>query len=243
MFFFDVQPTFSISEVGSEIRIGSFAERLRALIGETSRNRFARKCGISESSLRKYLAGGTPGLDKVLQIASACGVSLLWLAAGEGPMRPENGSNVALRSRDLVRDGYTLVPLLDVQAAAGAGAVVEQETVSAEVAFTAKWLRDRHINPSGARMLTAKGDSMEPTFRSGDTLIVDTSIDVVVDSSIYVVIFGGLLLVKRVQLRLDGGVVLMSDNKTAGYADEVIPAAQVPELRIAGRVMWYGREI
>lgn len=65
-----------------------FAERLRLVLGGESVNSFARKCGVGESLLRKYLAGGMPGLDKAAAIADVAGVSLDWLATGRGVMRP-----------------------------------------------------------------------------------------------------------------------------------------------------------
>lgn len=67
----------------------SFADRLGQLIGEAkNRNSFAAKCGVSDSLLRKYLAGGTPGIDKAAQIADAAGVSLEWLVSGRGEKHP-----------------------------------------------------------------------------------------------------------------------------------------------------------
>lgn len=62
-----------------------FAERLKIAKGRTSANAFAQKCGISESVFRKYLASASvPGADKLVDIARVAGVSLVWLATGEG---------------------------------------------------------------------------------------------------------------------------------------------------------------
>lgn len=62
-----------------------FPERLLQAKGGMSTLAFAKKCGISESSFRKYLAGhSVPGADKLLEIAQTAGVSLTWLATGEG---------------------------------------------------------------------------------------------------------------------------------------------------------------
>lgn len=62
------------------------ASRLRKIQGSHSAAEFARKCGVGESLWRKYLAGSTPGVDRAAQIAAAAGVSLRWLATGDGPM-------------------------------------------------------------------------------------------------------------------------------------------------------------
>jgi len=62
-----------------------FATRLKQIIGEDSVSRFAKKCGVTESMLRKYLLGDSvPGTDKLVRITQVAGVSLRWLATGEG---------------------------------------------------------------------------------------------------------------------------------------------------------------
>lgn len=49
---------------------------------------FAKKSGISDSLIRKYLSGSLPGMDKLIALAEAGGVRVGWLATGELPMRP-----------------------------------------------------------------------------------------------------------------------------------------------------------
>ena len=82
---------------------------------------------------------------------------------------------------------------------------------------------------------------MEPTIRDGDILVVDTSITTVRDNSIYIIVYSGNVLVKRVHLRRDGSLTLISDNDR--YPPEDVPLDEVPDLHIAGRLMWYGRSI
>lgn len=234
-----------------------FTDMLTKLVDEhDSANAFAKKVGIGGSLLRKYLAGGNPGLDKALQIAQRAGVSLEWLATGEGPRDSssfprhsagglgQKGESMlqVLDAESLAGRSMVMLPRLDVEAAAGAGAVVTSEQVAEMVAFTAAWLRERHITPRSARILTARGDSMEPTIRDGDLLIVDTAIEMAVDNGIYCIAYNGVLMVKRLFVQRNGGLVIASDNKLAGR-DEEIPPHEVPDVHIAGRVMWYGRTI
>lgn len=61
-----------------------FAERLQSLIGEGSISAFARKVGLSEALIRKYLKGAEPGLARANQIAMGANCSLEWLATGCG---------------------------------------------------------------------------------------------------------------------------------------------------------------
>lgn len=69
------------SQCGTE---SQFADRLRELIGEGSVSAFARKVGLSEAILRKYLMGSEPSLSKANQIARNANCSLEWLATGCG---------------------------------------------------------------------------------------------------------------------------------------------------------------
>jgi transcriptional regulator with XRE-family HTH domain len=62
-----------------------FKERLQSLIlkNESIRS-FASRCGLSDSTLRHYIAETSePTLGKIEMIARACNVSVGWLAAGE----------------------------------------------------------------------------------------------------------------------------------------------------------------
>lgn len=214
---------------------------------------FSKKVGISDTMIRKYLTGSMPGLDKLVQIAEAGGVTLDWLARGVGPKntvaQPDfvvsgPGGEVVLVAEaksSLITQEFALIPRLDVQASAGDGRIAVGEDPLEYLAFQRGWLRGRGINPDRARILSARGDSMEETIRDGDVLLVDTSIDRIRDNAIYVVIYGDMVLVKRVHGRLNGSLQLISDNPR--YPPEEVTAAEVDQLNIAGRVMWFGRTI
>ena len=92
------------------------------------------------------------------------------------------------------------------------------------------------VEAQNLALLTASGDSMDPTIRDGDLLLVDISARRIEGSRIYVLAIGGALMVKRIQLRLDGSVVVKSDNTI--YESEVVPADQTSTLNILGQVIW-----
>lgn len=65
--------------------VSDFVIRLKSLIGDESIASFARKCGVSESTIRSYLVRGkTPGMEHLANIAAACGVTVDWLVTGKG---------------------------------------------------------------------------------------------------------------------------------------------------------------
>jgi len=81
------------------------ADRLRQLMKEESVSAFARKTGLSESLVRKYLAGSDPGLSRAQQIAVKNQVSLGWLATGQGNIQDdENLFRQVLKDNLLLSD-------------------------------------------------------------------------------------------------------------------------------------------
>ena len=71
-----------------------FPARLATAKGALSANAFAKKCGLSESVFRKYLAGESiPGADKLVDIAREAAVSVDWLATGRTPTAMAKAAN------------------------------------------------------------------------------------------------------------------------------------------------------
>lgn len=67
-----------------EWNLDAFAARLKDAIGDTSPYSMEKKTGIAQSLVRKYLAAqSVPGVDKVVAMAKAVGVSVQWLATGK----------------------------------------------------------------------------------------------------------------------------------------------------------------
>lgn len=123
----------------------------------------------------------------------------------------------------------------------GAGSSLETgEGIEGFFAFRKDWLNKLNIPAGKAELFDVVGDSMEPTFRGGDTLLVDRSDTEIQSGKIYVVTFREEFLVKRVQ-KTGAGVSLLSDNKL----HDAIPIKpeDMDKLRIHGRVRWFGREL
>ncbi|MCT7662263.1 S24 family peptidase [Shinella kummerowiae] len=236
-----------------------FGARLRELLGSDSVNAFAKRCEVPEASMRAYLEGKVPTADRAFRIAQRADADFEWLVAGvmagvarnaitRAPNRNDvdivatgDGMTFAVEMKGQVSPEFALVPRLDIEASAGDGRLAETEDPLEYLAFQRGWLKARGINPERARILTARGDSMEETIRDGDVLLIDTSIDRIRDNAIYIVVYGDMVLVKRVHGRINGSLQLISDNPR--YPAEEVTAAEVDQLNIAGRVMWFGRTI
>ncbi|MFE4111302.1 helix-turn-helix domain-containing protein [Kosakonia sp. YIM B13611] len=95
-----------------------FGERLKAVIGKQSVASFARDCGVSEASMRKYLKSGTePGIDSVATIAAYTGRSLTWLITGEGDPFTENARQAGehLSEEDIEKWWSLIFGALDIE--------------------------------------------------------------------------------------------------------------------------------
>lgn len=141
--------------------------------------------------------------------------------------------------------GYVAIPLYNgVRAAAGDGALVEHETPDDALVFKEQWVRmELGARPQDLYLIRVAGDSMEPTLRSGDVILVDRRAVRPDREGVYILRMNDMLLVKRLQA-LPGGVVrVISDN--AAFAPFDIKAADVggSELAIIGRVVWTGRRM
>lgn len=130
------------------------------------------------------------------------------------------------------------VPVLANSASMGAGeAVEENDVVRGELTLTPQFVADR-IHPSAPealRFIHAYGDSMEPTFSSGDILLVDTGVREVKIDGVYVLNAHHRLFVKRVRQRIDGQYEVSSDNPNHKTVD-VLNGSQ--EVTVIGRVLW-----
>lgn len=210
-----------------------FRDRLATLIGDEKPFVWAKQAGIPSGTFtRLWKDGAVPKAEHLLRIADYAGVSVDWLLGRE--------SETPERQQDY--EEFALVPRLSVRAAAGAGAVNYEvdEIPDSQLAFRKDWLRERGIDPRNAAIIQAWGDSMEPTIRDGDVLLVNTAINTIRTEGIYVLRFDGTLLVKRISVGFDH-ITLISDNPA--IKDETITKDKLSDLHIIGRVVWFGRSI
>lgn len=138
---------------------------------------------------------------------------------------------------------YQVIPQIQGQASAGkadrGGHATADPIVNlgGEMAFTAEWL-ERQVGIHHGQLVSIRvtGDSMAPTITDGDTVIVDTEDRKVTVSGVYVIAPHGRYQLKRIHLRMDGSLKIMSDN--AAYEPEVLAANQVEGLGVVGRMVW-----
>lgn len=80
--------------------------------------------------------------------------------------------------------------------------------------------------------LNVLGDSMEPTFRDGDIVFLNRTLKDIHKGGIFVISTPVGLFVKRLRLKIDGTLEMISDN--ASYTTEIVDTSSV---EIVGKVV------
>ena len=109
-----------------------FIGRVKELIGDLSVRKFAHRAELNPSTLQATLEGRRPQMDTLVAIARAGGVTLDWLATGEGPR--QKGQSGAGERKPAQRDGATAAT--SALAAAAGVSVVRVHNVAASVEST-----------------------------------------------------------------------------------------------------------
>lgn len=141
------------------------------------------------------------------------------------------------RPEELEDAGCVLVPRVSVQLSAGSGSVVQGEEEMPPLAFRADWLRKKNITSrSNLRTCTVSGDSMEPYLSDGDTVLIDMGQTKIIDNEVYAIEAYDEVRIKRLSRRIDGGLLVRSDNPR--FPEESLTPEQAASLNVRGRCVW-----
>lgn len=130
------------------------------------------------------------------------------------------------------RGDWVDVARLALGASAGAGALAGEEQPIGAFRFAARWLRSQGLDPAQLSAIAVAGDSMEPTLRDGDEILVDRAQRALRDG-IHVVRVEDAVLVKRLAIGRPGVISLVSDNPA--YRPLELASG---EVEVIGRVVW-----
>jgi len=159
-----------------------------------------------------------------------------------GPMTPvvavvRAGGGMAAPAPRAASAEWVDIPRLALGASAGPGTVAVDEVAQDRLRFSQRWLRTLGLDPAHLSVIEVAGDSMEPTLRDGDEILVDRSGRPWRDG-IHVVRIDDVLLVKRLEQGAAGTIRVISDNPAYANTDRARD-----EVTIVGRVVWKGGRI
>ncbi|MDF3851378.1 S24 family peptidase [Achromobacter denitrificans] len=154
-------------------------------------------------------------------------------------------ANVGPGEPHAANDKFDKVPeMADVRLAAGDGIENHLEEQTGVIHFRRSFLRSVGADTGKARVVYAKGDSMEPVIRDGAALLVVPNENLTVRDlaagGVYAINYDGKMIVKTVTRdRLTSQWVARSFNPA--YPD--IPLENGTPVRVLGQVVWAGSRL
>lgn len=193
----------------------------------------ARRLGVTSQSVHGWITTGKIGRDNAIALAGLAGIDARELTAANRFGIPVYATKI---DEDGAEDGDVTVDVADLSLAAGDG--LEQPTfveTKYRHTFRLDWLKAQGVrNPDSVKRCAVSGRSMEPVLFDGDMVTINTEDKRIVDESVYALVVGRSLKVKRLAWARDGSLLIKSDNKE--WETEVVPQSELHQVHIIGRV-------
>lgn len=199
----------------------------------------ARQIGVSREAVSQWENGKTKNINSSLlhSAAEVYGVSAQWLATGRGGMLNDG----ALSNNDQNQLSPTTIKIQHLSAVGGMGSMisldVDHDSEITTIELTKQYLASRVgkiTNPVNLKIISGMGDSMRPTFQSGDTLFVDIGVNEFITEATYVIHYDNSIWIKNLARDGNGGYLVMSAN--SAYPT-VTAKKDDPTFRIIGMVI------
>lgn len=172
--------------------------------------------------------------------ARGVGASELLALAGLSD-EPHLGNSPDLPEPKADRDSI-LIPEYNVREAMGDGFTVDRETIKDHWTFSRRYLSEElRLNLRNLVVIEVIGDSMEPTLKTGDRVLVDMGDRRVGIPGIFVLWDGDGTIAKRLELIPNSKpprLLRISDNPLHGKYEVL-----AEETNIIGRIVWFARRL
>ena len=219
----------------AKINDTKFGERMTYLLKHkfgNNNSKFARDVGVAITSLNRWLTGeADPSRSNLIKIAEATGVSLEWLALGKetSPVRTHEDDN------EPNYNGYEDIDdFRNISVSAGFGAFNDDNNSNEKVKIESSWLESRRLKAKDCAMFSVDGDSMYPTLKDGEEIMIDRSKKELREGKIFVLNHMGKMWVKRVRVNYNS-IELISDNNF--YDPIAITQDEAEQLNVIGQVV------
>jgi len=200
---------------------------------------FAKRLGVPQSYVSKWenldIEPKARPMGRIVLLAN-CTVDQFmdepWLPGSEGSTgpipKPANDDDTA----DIVA--------LDLSLSMGPGTLIEEFVEGEPVKISLRFIQGITRTPTDRlRLVRGIGDSMEPTLRTGDDILVDLNERQLSRThGVYWIDHLGTHGIKRLRPASRGKVLIMSDNPNVPDFE-----ADAADIRIEGRVIWFAREL
>lgn len=209
-------------------------EELMAEYGLDTQQQLADFAGVSKGLVGQWFNGSTGlGAKPLSAFDKKTRFSINWLTEGTGDKYKTHVLPAITESESEDRIRF---PRLNAEATCGAGTINDHYIEVVDyVTVAAAWAREKlGGNLNKIQVITARGDSMEPTIEDGDVMFVDTAIEAFEGDGLYLLWYIDGLKAKRLQSTVGGGLMIISDNSS--YRTETVRGEDLNAVRIIGRI-------
>lgn len=180
---------------------------------------FARLIGVSAPTVTDWENGDTKMIEgaNLIKVCNLLKVTPDWLLHGSMGGRGENSGVLTTAKAVVATDEFTpgihQIPMVKLRLQAGVtGFQTDPNDRELDaVGISSKWINRKGYDPAKLLAIQVDGESMEPTFYEGDTVIINLADRTPVDNGVFAVNYDGQSVVKRIS-RDAGQWWLMSDN-------------------------------
>ncbi|WP_278360214.1 XRE family transcriptional regulator [Thalassospira xiamenensis] len=228
-----------------------------------SQSELARKLGTTNQQISRLELGQRKlTIDWVMKIAEALNIPTNALydrptmetISREKLLQPLGPDPDREKYADTATDAPK-IPEIDIRAGMGGGAEplvafkpngnghhISTDAIKAEWLIPKEYMiTELRVAPRNARVIEVQGDSMEPTLRSGDRVIVNTADKKPSPPGVFALWDGFGVVVKRIEVIPNSEpptVRVVSDNAHHSTYERT-----VDEINIIGRIVWYARKL
>jgi len=214
----------------SSVKFEIFTKRIGEALSIRSQNELASNIGVNPSAITQARKKDTIPDKWILQLYRKYDLNPDWVERGIGP--------TFINSSNAAEAEFRQVPKVKARLCAGGGSFEVGSEIEGYYSFRKDWL-SRKGAAEKMVLLDIFGNSMEPEFREGDTVLIDESQKDVLAGAVYAVGIDDTIMVKRVE-KHPKGLVLLSDNTK--YESLYLENEDVNRVRIIGKVIWVCRE-
>ena len=197
----------------------------------------AKRADVKTSFIYDVISGksANPSTVKLARVVESLGISLSQLV--------DNGAEKIAAAK--TGNDYVALQRLSVEMSGSSVNVISVNTTGEAALFHKGWIAEHlGVSPAALRILTIRGDSMEPNLQHNDLLLVDTTQTSPSSPGIFVLFDGMGLAVKRLEyssqslLNQAVRIKVISDNPHYSVYER-----SVADISIIGRVVWFSRSI
>ncbi|MBL4620777.1 MAG: hypothetical protein JKY89_00085 [Immundisolibacteraceae bacterium] len=214
----------------------------RARIGLTQQ-RAGELCGVSKRAYGNWESTSNSAAVPTLALLKLelHGIDVFYVMSGvkSGPVNAGYSIHAVHESLPSHQesDQFLAIPSVDLKALCPHNSLTQPVKNVGSLALSKAWLAKLGLIGLDLRTLTVVGDSMSRSdggIRPGDLLLVSMGGEQSLSDGVYIIHFDNEAQVKRLQRDIDGGMLILSDNRS--YQTITVPKNRLDVLEVIAKV-------